>query len=221
MFRRSESSPAIDPPAPRFSRGLSITGFAVLLLIGLLAVVFAQSRSTAGGDSAEQALNEGRYDEVAELTAGLAPTDPTGVVLRARADIARGRYQEAEQALRPIAQQDPEGDAALELGLLLHYLRREEARPILDDVASGISSARDAADLVRAGRALQALNLPRDADSAFREAAAASPGNPEVETAWGNLFLERHNNADAVKSFQAALESTKWAPALLGMARAL
>ncbi len=174
MFRRSEFSPAIDAKAPRFSRGLSITGFAVLLLIGLLAVVFAQSnRDTAGGDTAEQALNEGRYDEVAGLTSDLAPTDPAGVVLRARADIARGRYQEAEQALGPIAQQDPGGAAALELGLLLHDLRREEARAILNDVASGIASARDAADLVRAGRALQALNLPRDADSAFREAAGA------------------------------------------------
>jgi tetratricopeptide (TPR) repeat protein len=226
MFRRSETSPATDPetpPAPRFARSLSITGFAALLLIGLLAVVVGQStRRAPGVEAAEQALNEGRYDEVASLTAELPPDDQVGIVLRARADIARGRYKEAEAALRPAATAEPEGDAALELGLLLHKLENPDAERVLDRVASGISSARTAQDLARAGQALQALNLPRDAGDAFREAAAAAPGDPEIETAWGNLFLERHNNADALKSFQeATTNNPRFAPALLGFARAL
>ncbi len=223
MWGRREPPSASDYQAPRFARGLSITGLAALLLLGLLAVVVAQgTRRTPGLDAAEQALLEGRYDEVATLTNGLEARDPTVVLLQARADIARGRYDEAEQALRPLAAQDASGDAALELGLLLHTLRRDGAEAILERVAARTSFARTGAELARGARALQALSQPREAGAAFRDAASMAAGDPAIETAWGYLFLERHNNAEALKSFQAAIrEDTKYAPALLGAARAL
>lgn len=222
MWGRSES-PATEGQAPRYARGLSITGLAALLLLGLIAVVVAQgTRRAPGVDAAELALREGRYDEVAGLTSGLPATEPPVVLLRARADIARGRYAEAEQVLRPIAAQDPAGEAALELGLLLHELRRDDANAVLERVAARTSRAGTAAELARGARALQALNQPREAGAAFRDAASMAAGDPAIETAWGQLFLERHNNAEALKSFQAAIrEDTTYPEALLGAAQAL
>ena len=64
----------------------------------------------------------------------------------ARLLIARGRYEEAEARLVPIAADAPRSPAALELGLLRTYLgRRAEARPHLDAVvdAGAALPARD------------------------------------------------------------------------------
>ena len=48
------------------------------------------------------------------------------------------------------------------------------------------------------------------------------PKDPALNTAWGELFLETYNNAEALKSFQASLEvDAKYGPALLGAARVL
>lgn len=210
--------------SPRFSRGLSIGGaVAGLLAVSLLTVALAQpTRRAPGLDAAEQALNEGRYAEVASLTASLDAADPAVVLLRARADVARGRYREAEQALRTVVGRDPGGEAALELGLLLQTLGRDEWLDVVSRVATRTNTARNGADLARGARALQALNRPREANAVFIDAANASPGDPAIETAFGMLFLERHDNAEAFKSFQTALrENARFAPALLGAARAI
>ena len=43
-----------------------------------------------------------------------------------------------------------------------------------------------------------------------------------MHTAWGELFLEKYNNPDALRSFQDALQLDEdWAPALVGTARVL
>jgi len=43
-----------------------------------------------------------------------------------------------------------------------------------------------------------------------------------INTGWGDLFLEKYNNAEALKSYQAAFEAdSSWVPALLGAAHAL
>ena len=57
------------------------------------------------------------------------PSTPVDV---ARAEIARGRYADAEALLAPPAVANPGGAAALELGLLQQYLgRRTEATQTL------------------------------------------------------------------------------------------
>jgi tetratricopeptide (TPR) repeat protein len=46
--------------------------------------------------------------------------------------------------------------------------------------------------------------------------------NPEVQTAWGDLFLEKYNKPEALRSFQMAVQyDAKYAPALVGAARTL
>ena len=194
------------------------------MLLALIPVTVAQStrRPAPALQEATRALIEGRYDEVASLTSQLDQRDPLVAAVNARALIARGRYQEAEAALRPIAQSAPTSEAALQLGLLLQMLGRADAPAALVGVARVGSAARDAAGLGRAARALHALGRVEDANAVFREASAAAPTDPLINTAWGELFLEKYNRSEALKSFRAALEADpRYTPAMLGSARAL
>ena len=60
----------------------------------------------------------------------------------------------------------------------------------------------------------------QDANALYR--AAARSADPSIQIAWGGLFLETFNLAEALKSFQQALKATaNWAPAHVGLARTL
>jgi tetratricopeptide (TPR) repeat protein len=169
-----------------------------------------------------RALLEGRYDEVDRLTSGSSATDPAAAALAARAAVARGRYDDAERLLQPVASRAPGSDAALELGLLQQRLGRTGATGVLERVAAPWQRTNDPIELARAARALHALNQFQQANSAFRDAAEARPTDPAINTAWGDLFLDAGNRAEALKSYQAALEAdARWTPALVGTARAL
>jgi tetratricopeptide (TPR) repeat protein len=189
--------------------------------LALISVVLAQPpRRAADLQEATRALVEGRYDEVAGLTAGLDPATAEVAAVRGRALAERGRYAEAEQALRAAAAGQAASAAALELGLLLQRLGRADARDVLFPVAA--QAARDPGSLARRARALAALGLAQEANDAFRSAAAAAPRDPSVQTAWGDFFVDRHRNGEALPLFEAALGADpRWAPALLGSARAL
>ncbi|MBM3777653.1 MAG: tetratricopeptide repeat protein [Acidimicrobiia bacterium] len=143
------------------------------------------------------------------------------VLQRARTDISRGRYQDALTALRPVTDAAPGGDAALELGLLQLYLgRRDEGRRTLQAVAARNAGATSPATLLRAGQAARALGAYQDANSFFRDANAHVPEDPAVNTAWGELFLEKYSKSEAAKSFQAALAAEPVrVSALVGLAR--
>lgn len=217
-----------EPERPRrFSRAVCVTALASAVAIPLCAaLVIAQAPRRAAAltplQAATRALNEGRYDAIDDLTARLDAGDPAVVVVRARAAIARGRYADAEAALKAAATRAPSSEAALELGLLQKTLGRPDADATLQRVAQLASTTQKAAEMTRAARALQALGQFEDANRAFREAAGAAPRDVEINTAWGDLFLEKYNKTEAVKSYQAALEADgRWTPALLGMARAL
>src|ERR1700704_5836790 len=166
MMSRFRRLAAAGWPGARSSRRLYALGLvALLFLLALTPVVIAQSsrRPPAGLQLAVRALIEGRYDEVPALTEKLDAQDPNVAAVKARALVARGRYQEAETALRPIAQRAPSSAAALELG---HF---------------------------------------GEANSAYRDAVSLAPKDAAINTAWGELFLEKYRNDEALKSFQAAL----------------
>ncbi len=205
----------------RYAIGLT----AALVLLALIPAAIAQTRRPAAApplQAAARAFIEGRYDEIASITASLNQQDPDVAAINARAEAARGKYQEAEARLRPIAQRAPTSEAALQLGLLLHMLRRPEAEPILTRVAAAPTQANDAQAIARSARALWALGKFQEANDAYREASAAAPKDAAVNSAWGDLFLEKYNKPEAMKSYQMALEEDpKFGPALLGSARAL
>jgi tetratricopeptide (TPR) repeat protein len=146
----------------------------------------------------------------------------SGPLERARAAILHGQYAEAESILTPLASRTNPNDATLELGLLLRQLgRRAEADRWLEAVVSS-TRASNVADLVRVGRAAHALGQVRIANEAFQDAADKAPKDPALNMAWGELFLQAHNRAEAAKSFQTVIESDpKSAPAHYGLAAAL
>ena len=188
----------------------------------------AQTRYTRAQDQqfherATTALAHGRFDEAEALAATRPETDPSAAALRARMHVRRGRYAEAEQLLAPVAGDEPFGAAGLEYGLLLIGTGRfAEAGPYLDAVIDLGSQSRRALDRYRGGVAAGALGRYRDANAFLRAAALASPSDAAIQTAWADLFLEKYNTADAVRSFTEALTlDAEWAPAHVGMARAL
>lgn len=197
----------------------------LLVLLAVLGLPARTAGQTAPSDAAgvrelQEAFVTGHYEDV--VSRGAGSTDPAVVVLVARARLATGQYDEAEQPLARAAEADPTGPAALEFGLLLRTRgRRAEATRALQSLVSVPAGAGTAA-LVRAGRAARALGRFDDANARFREAVAAAPGNADAHAAWGELFLEKHNPKEAAQSFRSALAADAASVAgQLGMARAL
>ena len=169
-----------------------------------------------------RALIQGRYDQIDSLAEKLDARDPLVVALKARAAIATGHYAEAEAALRPAAARAPASEAALELGLLQQMLGQPDAEATLTKVAPLAERGGDPAEVARGARALRALADFHGANAAYRDAASRAAADPAINTAWGELFLEKFEKAEALKSFQAVLQADpEFAPALLGSARTL
>jgi tetratricopeptide (TPR) repeat protein len=172
---------------------------------------------------AERLIAHGGIEEAETLARARPEGDSDAAAILARLAIRRGQHDEALKLLEPAATAAPSGEAALELGLLLLSLgRTQEALPHLNRVFRQGGSGGNAESLLRAGRAAQALpNRAQDANALFR-AAAAGRVDPLVETTWGRLFYEKHDLGEAFKSFKQATEADpKWAPAYVGLARAL
>ena len=192
-----------------------------LVLLAAVQVPLAQSRPPAAAtpaDAALRALNAGQYDEVDRVLR--SATDARSIAIRARAEIARGRYAEAEKLLTPVASAQPGSDAALELGLLHMQLgRRGEAVRILRLIVARVD-AQTAPDLLRLGQAARALGAFQDANGFFRQANRLASTDVAVNTAWGELFLEKYDRKEAMRSFQDALKADEThVPAILGVAR--
>ena len=201
-----------------------VTVIAFVLVAGLNRPADAGQAQAAAGTRAavEKAWRAGQYDEVERLAQAL-PADEVLAVWRARAVAARGDYARAESILQPMATANPLGDAALEVGLLqLTVGRRTEARRTLQLILVSTARSPTARDYLRVGRAARALGRFEDANASFRDAVASAPNDPLVNTAWGELFLEKYNQPDAKRSFEDALKTdSDYGPALLGLARTL
>jgi tetratricopeptide (TPR) repeat protein len=205
----------------RTSRFLLAAALAFLVLPSY-GTAQAPRRPSTPIQAAVRALNEGKYDEVDAAVDKLDARDPAVTAVKARAAIARGRYDAADALLRPVVARAPQSDAALELGLLMQMLGRRDAKAMLEKVATLADTSNDPTEVGRAARALRALSRFEEANAAFREAATGLPGDPSVQTGWGELFLEKYNTAEALRSFQMAMQvDSRWTPALLGAAKAL
>lgn len=172
---------------------------------------------------ATRAIARGKIDEALALAGEREEHDIEARVVRARLAWREGRLEEAEALLTPVAEADPSGEGAIDLAFLqLERGRSERAMPLFESIGRAASGADDLPALLRAARAVAALGEFRQANQLFRRASRRAGGNPGVETAWGLLFLEKHNTADAVRSLREALAADpQWAPAHVGLARAL
>ena len=169
------------------------------------------------------ALAHGQYDDVSQLLSDRPNDDPSATAFRARLLAQRGRYSEAEALIGPIAAANPGSASGLEFAVLLVETGRStEAQSYLQAVVDTGASSQIGLELYRGGLASRHLDRYRDANAFFRNAVAALPNDPAVHTAWAELFLAKYNRSDAVRSFQEALAvDDQWAPAHLGLARAL
>jgi tetratricopeptide (TPR) repeat protein len=203
--------------------------------VGLLLAMTAASPTAAQSQSsdeettpatilrdAQRAFRSGQYDKVDELTAPIAASLGDAALVRARAAIARGRYDAAIGWLKPLAASDRGGPAALDLGLLqLSLGRRAEAEPLLQAVVQRASTDADGAK-GRGARAAHALGRVQLANDLFRDAAAMAGDDAELQTAWGDLLVEKHQNSDAGRSYRAAIQADRgYAPAYVGLGRAM
>ncbi len=198
----------------------AVCAFLTLCLTAPSSAQGPQNAAASPFDAAARALNIGGFDDVHDLLR--SSTDPRAFALRAQAEIAQGRYADAEKLLTGPAASAPGSDAGLELGLLQKRLgRRVDATRTLQGVLTR-GPRNTPRDLTRLGLAARALGRFQDANGFFRDASAQAPDDPIVNTAWGELFLEKYNRADAVKSFQAALRVDQdHVPARVGLARVL
>ena len=211
----------------RLSRSARFLAIVVLALCATAtgsAVRGAQPAAQADfARTASTALAHGKRADAERMATAKGASDPAAAIVLARLAADRGKYKEAVALLEPIAARDQAGDAALELALLYRSIgRAADAAPLLNAVFRQSSDSSQPAAMVRAARAARALNRPRDANTLFREAEKAGADPVIVETEWGGLFLEKHQIAEALKSFQAALTADpEWARAHAGMARVL
>jgi len=186
--------------------------------------VYSQPTTQASfARTASAAIAHGKRSEAEQLAKSRSSSDPDAVAVLAQLAIDRGQYNEAKAQLEPAAARDATGEAALQLALLYKMLGRSaDADSILTAILKQGAGASDATALFRAARAAHALNRARDANSLYREAERAGGDPAAIETAWGRLFLEKYNQPEALKSFQAALQAdSSWAPAHAGLARLL
>jgi tetratricopeptide (TPR) repeat protein len=208
------------------------SGPARVLFVIVLLVTFGTAGSAvrppqaAQGDfarSAAVAIAHGKRDDAERLANARGASDPAAAVVLAQLAVTRGKYREAQAMLEPIAAKEPAGEAALELALLYRTVGRPgDALPIFSAILRQAGASSDPNVLFRAARAAHALNRARDAGALYRDASRAGGDPAVVETAWGRLFLEKFNPAEALKSFQAALAADpEWAPAHAGIARVL
>jgi tetratricopeptide (TPR) repeat protein len=214
---------AVDRETPQ-SPVLTGRQFCAVCAALLIAITTSSSGQTPAADTspaatAARAFNAGQYDQIEDLLR--SATDEPSAVLRARAHIARGRYAEAEKLLAGFAASSP-GDAALELGRLQLYLgRRPEGTRTLQAVLTRGADDTPAA-LMRLAVAARSLERIQDANGFFRRASGLAPNDPVINTAWGELFLQTYNRAEAVKSFQSALKTrADYVPAQVGLAEAM
>ena len=205
------------------SRGACLLVAALALTASFQPQLRAQTPQglTAARAAADRAWRTGRLDEI-ETLAKAFPSDEIMAVWRARVAAAHGEYARAESIVQPLASRNPTGDAALEAGLLQQMVGRAEARRTLQLVMIGVPRSPIAGDLLRAARAARALGRVDDAQAFFQDAVALVPDDPQINTEWGQLFVEKFGYGEAARSFEIALKaSPDYGPALLGMARAL
>jgi cellulose synthase operon protein C len=173
--------------------------------------------------SAWAAIAHGKLAD-AEAQARSRPVeDADAAAILGRLAARKGQHDDAIKILEPAATRTPNSDAALELGLLHLRLGHTEAGTrLLTVVYRQASTAAEPAVLARAARAAQGLGQAQEANSLFRVASGAGGGDPAIDTAWGLLFLEKFNDAEAATSFQSVLKvDPQWAPAHAGLAAAL
>ena len=137
-----------------------------------------------------------------------------------------GRYDEAESALA-AARSRRGGPALASVRLAEVYFttgRTEEGLELCREVLrdTGTQGPANAPNLMAAGLAARYLELSHEANAFLAAATRADSGHLDAYVAWGRLFLDKHNSAEATGIFEDALKiDPGYPPALIGLAEAI
>ncbi|MES1209359.1 MAG: hypothetical protein ABUS79_25760, partial [Pseudomonadota bacterium] len=170
--------------------------------------------ATVGAETAGAAFRRGDYQAARRLGGGTGRRtgDASSIAAAARAEMALGRYEDADQRLRAAGDRAP-ADLRLRHALAdVLAVRGDRAalRPIVDltydDWKAGRVDRKNADDLLAVAALLRLDDNWQDANDVLRTAVRADPRNPRPNVFWGYLFLEKHAIAEAEASFRAAVE---------------
>jgi tetratricopeptide (TPR) repeat protein len=154
-----------------------VVPFVFALCLILFALPAAAQADAAG--EAERAFARGDHERALALTGTpAARKTPRALAVRARVLSALGRREEAEQA----------------------------AYAVIDLFNDGKIKPRDANGLWAVAEATFLLGAYRDANDAFGKAVAAAPQNLEIELAWSELFLDKHDLSNAALGLKRILD---------------
>ena len=218
-------------------------GAGALLVCGLLAVpsirsglwaasgtLFRAEASQAAAQTPEtfmqqarRALAQGRPAQAEALAKARPAGDPDAAVVLARVESRRGRYDEARRLLEARRRRQSVGRGGARAGIATCSISSGAAIP--PPSISTVSSS----EVSRAPtpRRCSEPRVPRRRSGACKTRTPCieslpAGGDPAIETAWGELFLETFNPAEALKSFQQVIKgASDWAPAHVGVARTL
>ena len=200
----------------------------VCVLVGGATAVFAQPQYTRVQEAdfhraVTRAFAHGAYDEARAAAEERDASAPSAAAVLARLDFLRGDYAAAEARLMPVAERHPISGASLELALLQQYLGlHDEATRRFRVLIGRLQRSSEALDLYRAALAARALDEFQLAPRFVRNASLAAPDDPAIHTLWGELLTAKYDQREAARSFGDALTlDDEWAPAHLGLARAL
>lgn len=169
-----------------------------------------------------RALGRGAVDRARSLSNTVpAPPEVKSVAL-ALVDLFEGKDAQARSRLAPLVDAGDMGDALLELGLLdMRQGKRDDGRARLGKM---IQQSYDMTpeNSFRMARAAAAIGDFRLANTIFQRIGQLPLQQAAMEASWGDMFLEKHQNADALRSYRAALEADPgWIAAHLGLARTI
>ncbi|MFN8008199.1 MAG: tetratricopeptide repeat protein [Terriglobia bacterium] len=182
---------------------------------------------TARDISLECMFLTGQYSKVIEWGTQFkneVATHPQQAIWLARAWQAKGQYQAAEQVLLKAAMVSPSSTspANLELARLLKVMGKDEESHALFLSLSRSAEFEDAAPPGIKAIIFQNLDRFRDANAAFKQATTIDPDDFDAWLAWGALFLEKYNPAEAVTVYSDILKRNPTYPAaLVGLAISL
>lgn len=191
--------------------------------------VYEKLAAQAGGDSLAARrgwlrclLITGQYEKVEALAQQYLETAPGTAdwhLLQGRARAARGKYSEAQQSFEKARSDSAlRNEAQIQLALLLKLNGKlAESRSLFAEVYERVSAG--GPQLGLAALALQHLERFKEANSVFKQATRQDPKDFDTWIAWGNLFLEKYNPAEAASVFGEVLKVNPNHPeALLGLA---
>ena len=165
----------------------------------------------------------GQYERVETLATTYlkeSPELPDWQFFLGKAFVLRGKHAEAKSAFGKAAQaRSPIAiHAQLQLALLLRGLGDfTQSRALFSTVYERASAAGDQLGL--AAQALHHLEQYKESNRLFKQVTEQNAKDFETWIAWGNLFLEKYNPAEAASVFADVLKlNPKHPEALLGLA---